>query len=53
MPDISGFTNFVNNTEIEHSIHICSFAKNENLIEFKNELKKSTKEDDIKEDQKV
>ncbi len=24
MPDISGFTNFVNNTELEHSIHIIS-----------------------------
>lgn len=24
MPDISGFTNFVNNTEIEHSIHIIA-----------------------------
>jgi len=24
MPDISGFTNFVNNTEVEHSIHIIS-----------------------------
>tara|TARA_R110002049_G_scaffold1346_1_gene10247 strand:- start:26158 stop:27207 length:1050 start_codon:yes stop_codon:yes gene_type:complete len=24
MPDISGFTDFVNNTEIEHSIHIIS-----------------------------
>ncbi len=24
IPDISGFTNFVNNTELEHSIHIIS-----------------------------
>ncbi|TCL65680.1 uncharacterized protein DUF2652 [Mariniflexile fucanivorans] len=24
MPDISGFTNFVNNTEVEHSIHIIA-----------------------------
>lgn len=24
MPDISGFTNFVNNTEVKHSIHIIS-----------------------------
>ena len=24
MPDISGFTNFVNSTEFEHSIHIIS-----------------------------
>lgn len=24
MPDFSGFTNFVNNTEVEHSIHIIS-----------------------------
>ena len=23
-PDISGFTNFVNHTELEHSIHIIS-----------------------------
>ncbi|PIX12110.1 MAG: DUF2652 domain-containing protein, partial [Flavobacteriaceae bacterium CG_4_8_14_3_um_filter_31_8] len=24
MPDISGFTKFVNNTEVEHSIHIIA-----------------------------
>ena len=24
MPDITGFTNFVNNTEVEHGVHIIS-----------------------------
>lgn len=39
MPDISGFTNFVNNTEVEHSIHIISelleILLDNNIIDLK------------------